>query len=158
MDIQAAVVYAGQLGSRIILQGHSFGCQKVLYYLTKTASGLDFAILRLAWNTYQLQANYLQGGDVSEQLARIESTYAGRMNTMLPPEEFGILGKGVGYPIPITAQSLIWTFTSDVIKLLKYREPPDYFIDAVAFVYYGQSDGLWTEDAEFVKAFFSRIV
>jgi alpha/beta superfamily hydrolase len=157
LDIEGAIKYVQNLGPRIVIQGHSFGCQKVLYYLKNAVSNYDFALLSPA-DTYRLQINNLQFGSVEDQIARIEKDYVGRMDTLLPPEEFGIRGQGVEYSIPITPRSLIGTLKSPVIKLLNYREAPNYFINSRAFICYGNADPLWTETPETVKTFFSERV
>lgn len=58
LDIQGAVDFASGLGTRVILQAHSFGCLKVLAYDLKTRAPFDLILLSPA-DTYRLQSNYI---------------------------------------------------------------------------------------------------
>ncbi len=44
-DIQSAVDFVSPFSGRIVLQGHSLGCDRVVHYLRSTAAPLDFILL-----------------------------------------------------------------------------------------------------------------
>jgi pimeloyl-ACP methyl ester carboxylesterase len=154
-DIDGAVRYALRLSPRVILQGHSFGCVKVLAYLIKRNKPLEFILLSPS-DPYRLQANYIKPEPIRRQLARIRSEYKSNLDTFLPPSEFGICQGPVRYHIPITAQTFISLFTSELVRVLRYDKPRKYFIDSKAFVYYGGGDALQTETQEQAKHFFKE--
>jgi hypothetical protein len=156
-DIEGAVKFAQELGRRIILQGHSMGCLKVLIYLFKTERPFDFILLSPA-DSYQLQANYIIPETVENQVNRLRRDYADSLDTILPPKEFGIRGNGLEYHIPVSPRTLISLLSNPLVRLLKYREPIEYLLQMNGFVYYGGVDRLWTESRETVEAFFLKHV
>jgi pimeloyl-ACP methyl ester carboxylesterase len=152
-DIEGAVGFARQLGARILLQGHSFGCLKALHYLLETRELLDLILLSPS-DTYRLQANYIHPESISQQVKRIKSEYAERMDVLLPPKEFGIRQQHIEYYIPITARTLIRLFESPLPRLLRYDEPAEYHLGCHGFVYCGGKDALRTQTVHVVERFF----
>jgi hypothetical protein len=159
-DLEGAIKFAEQLGSRVIIQGHSYGCLKVLTYLANTGTPVDFILLSPA-DTYQLQTNYIYPETVEAQVQRLRVDYAERMNQLVASSEFGEFGVrqgGVQYYIPITARSLISLMSNPLLGLLRYKAPLDYSLNSKAFVYFGGADALWTEDRKTVEVFFQQRV
>src|SRR6266853_5149504 len=44
-DIEAAIAFARRFCDRVVLQGHSLGCDRVIHYLTNTRAKHDFVLL-----------------------------------------------------------------------------------------------------------------
>jgi hypothetical protein len=155
LDIEGVVRFARKFGSKIILQGHSSGCHKILYYLVKSKNDFDFILLSPT-DPYMLQQNYIYPEKIEEQLARIKREYADRLDEILPPQEHGCRQGGVEYSIPITARALIAFLEGPGIKVLRYDNPSDYFLKSNAFIYYGAADPLWEADRKKVEQFFLK--
>ena len=153
LDIKGAIKYAEEFSTRIILQGHSFGCQKVLAYLVEAKAPNEFVLLSPA-DTYQLQSNYIRPATIPEQLNRIRREYSDRMDELLPISEFGENQPGAEYYIPISAKSFVSLFGGSLPELLRYEQPLKYYLKASGFVYYGGKDTLWTVSKTVVEQFF----
>jgi hypothetical protein len=152
-DIEGAVRFARKFGRKIVLQGHSSGCLKILYYLARSRNDFD-SILLSPTDPYVLHQNYVYPEKIEHQLARIRREYADRLDDLLPPEEHGCCQKGVEYPTPISARALIAFLEGPGLKILRYDDPADYFMKSRAFIYYGAADPLWTADRKKVEQFF----
>lgn len=156
LDISGVVEFAKQIGSKkIILQGHSLGCLKVLIYLTQAEEIYDFILLSPS-DSYQLQSDYVFPETLDNQVARIKESFKDNMDVLLPDKEFGIKEKDLCYYIPTTPRNFLSLFDSPKTRLLAYRMAPDYFINSNAIVYYGGSDRLQTETLDTVKTFFKN--
>ena len=102
IDLQAAVDFVAPFSDRIILQGHSMGCDRVLHYLLSTGADYD-AILLSPCDSYQLQANWIAPETVEHQIARLKRhTPSETHYEWLSPSEFGITQGDWDYSIPIT--------------------------------------------------------
>jgi len=152
-DIEGAIQFAYRLGSKIVLQGHSSGCHKILYYLVQSKTNSDFILLSPT-DPYILQREYVYPENVEDQLKRIKREYADRLDVLLPSKEHGCRAKGVEYSIPITARALIAFLEGPGIRVVRYEDPVDYFLESRALIYYGGADPLWTKDPEYVHRFF----
>lgn len=154
-DIEGAVKYASSLGSRVILQGHSLGCLKILIYLVAKKRPLDFILLSPS-DVYQLQSNYIYPETVEEQLSRIKTTYPENPEVLLPQDDFGIRQPDLRYHIPITARAFSSLFNSRWLGLLRYKNPMEYLVSSAGFVYLGGRDLLRTEEIDTIRQFFSE--
>lgn len=156
LDIQGAIEFAKQtVGGKIILQGHSLGCLKVLIYLVQVEEAYDFILLSPS-DSFQLQANYIYPETIEMQIERIKEHYADNTTVMLPNKEFGIKEGDVNYFIPTTAKNLISLFGGSQARLLSYKNPQNYFINSHALIYCGGEDRLQTETMDDVKRFFTQ--
>jgi len=140
IDINAAIKYVSQFSRRIILQGHSNGCEKILYYATKVNSDIELIMLSPS-DSYRMQTYYIAPETVDHQLVRLKAQYNHRENEWLPPNEYGIKVEGKEYEIPVTAGSLISLLEGPAFRLLRYdeawgREP----LPTKLFAYVGGKD------------------
>jgi hypothetical protein len=155
LDIQAAVDFAHQHAAIVYLQGHSFGCLKVLNFLIKCKQMINAVFISPA-DTIQLQRDFIHPETLEHQIARVTSTYGHSGLELLPSREFGIRELGCEYTIPITAKAFLDLFDGSFARLLSYRSPVEYHLDGAAFVYCGGSDPLLTSPLGEIEAFFSR--
>ncbi len=156
-DIEGAAQFAARLGPRVILQGHSFGCARVLAYILQYQKGQEFILLSPA-SPYSLQRQYISPESVPHQVERLKHEYAGHMDALVPPREFGIRGRGAEYHIPISARTLVALLEGPMLAILRYDRPLSFRLDAKGFVYYGGKDALWTESKTEVHNFFAQRV
>jgi predicted alpha/beta hydrolase family esterase len=156
LDLQAAVDFARQHSPLVYLQGHSFGCLKVLNFLIASGEEID-AVLVSPADTLQLQKDFAYPEDLDDQVKRVNGTYGHLGGELLPAREFGIREANCEYTIPITAAAFLELFQGDFVRMLNYGSAAvDYHLNSAAFVYCGGSDPLLTRPLEEIEAYFSR--
>ena len=74
LDIRAAVEYASRFSDRVILQGHSNGCEKVLFYCASSEVTHEVVLLSPS-DSYQLHAWYIAPETGEAQGERIKAEY-----------------------------------------------------------------------------------
>lgn len=147
-DIEGAVVFAEELCDRIILQGHSMGCDRVLHYLLNRGGGYD-CILLGPCDSYQLQSRWMSPESVEHQIERLKRTApSDRQFDWLPTEEYGVRSGDEDYVIPITRSALLSIMEGPVFRLMRLDEVMHYRLEQNAFVYIGGSDPLQTTDSD----------
>jgi len=144
-DIEGAMKFARQFSDRVILQGHSLGCDRILNYLIICQAHHDF-ILLAPCDSYQLQANWIAPETVEEQIQRLKSdSPIDSQFDWLPEREYGIKGSADWtYPIPITRIAFLSIAEGPPYRLMKIKEPAQFHIDQRALIYLGGSDALQT--------------
>jgi len=148
LDIAAAIKFAESFSERVVLQGHSFGCEKVMYYAQQVNSGIELIVLSPS-DGYRLQEAYIFPETVEEQLERLRSTYHLSGMEWLPAWEYGIRARDVEYHVPIVAWSLVGLITGPPFDLLRLGRPwgrPK--ISNRSFVYIGGEDALQLDGVE----------
>lgn len=142
-DIEGAVIFASQFSDRVILQGHSLGCDRVLQFLVSTGAKHDFLLLSPC-DSYQLQANWIAPETVEEQIQRlkIQAPHDPQFD-WLPSREYGIKGgEDWTYPIPITRKAFLSIAEGPPYRLIKIKEPAKFHINQKALIYIGGKDAL----------------
>jgi pimeloyl-ACP methyl ester carboxylesterase len=152
-DLEGAVAFARTFSERIVLQGHSLGCDRVLHYLLNSSTtGCDVVLLSPC-DSYQLQANWLAPETVEEQIHRLKSESSnGPEFDWLPPREYGVKGEGDWtYVIPITRKAFLSIAEGPPYRLMKIKAPADFKIDQRALIYIGGKDALqvWPHEVMF---------
>lgn len=151
-DIEGAVKFAMQFSDRIILQGHSLGCDRVLHFLINRKAHYDF-ILLAPCDSYQLQANWIAPETVEQQIQRLKSeSPRDPQFDWLPAREYGIKGgEDWTYPIPITRKAFLSIAEGPPYRLMKIKEPARFHLDQRALIYIGGKDALqvWPCDIMF---------
>ena len=155
-DIDAAVGFAGEFSERIVLQGHSLGCDRVLHYMVTKRPACDLILLSPC-DSYQLQANWIAPETVGQQIERLRSVSPdiGEYD-WLPSREYGIRQGDWSYSIPITRSALLSVMSGPVFELIRYDQSPPFYIDQQALIYLGGDDTLQTVSREAVRDYFSR--
>lgn len=148
LDLQAAEKFARTFSSRVVMQGHSFGCEKIMYYSRHVNPKLDLVLLSPC-DGYHLQNIYIEPETVEEQLARLRRDYSLEGLEWLPPEEYGIRVSGKSYHVPIVARALVNLMSGPAFELLSLEKPwsgPP--ISSRSFVYLGGRDVLQVAGVE----------
>jgi hypothetical protein len=151
-DIRAAIRFVSGFSDRIILQSHSNGCEKVLYFAISTNANHELILLSPS-DSYQMQAQYIAPETVEAQITRLLANYNLEGWEWLGPDEYGIRVPGKEYFIPVTAKSLITLLEGPAFEILRYdrkwqREP----LPTRLFTYIGGSDPYITLPLEELKA------
>ena len=151
-EIEGAVAFAAGHGKRVILQGHSLGCDRVVHYLLSKEATND-AILLSPCDSYQLQVEWIAPETVEEQIARLknQSTSADPFD-WVSLREYGLRrGEEWTYNIPITRTTLLSIIDGPPYKLFRLSNPMQYHLPCHALVYIGGTDQLqvWPSDKMF---------
>jgi pimeloyl-ACP methyl ester carboxylesterase len=150
LDLQAATAFARSIGSRIVLQGHSLGCEKVMYYGLNREHSLPLVMLSPS-DGYRLQTVYRDPETVEGQILRLKSTYSLRGLEIVPPEEYGIRCGGLYYHVPITAQALVDLLTGPAFRLLRRGYQLDERLQNKCYAYLGDEDPLQIDGTQAMR-------
>jgi pimeloyl-ACP methyl ester carboxylesterase len=142
-DIEGAVRYAMGFSDRIILQGHSLGCDRVLQFLISSGKLYDFILLSPC-DSYQLQAKWIAPETVEAQIARIKAQSREELSLdWLSSREYGVLGgNGWTYPIPITRNAFLSIAQGPPFRLMNVEQPAHFSLVGKALIYIGGQDSL----------------
>jgi hypothetical protein len=151
-DIDGAIQYCKPFSRRIVLQGHSLGCDRVLYHRLKSGQAYDFILLSPC-DSYRLQKDWIFPETVEAQVRRLKAE-APRdpYFDWLSSREYGVKGGADWtYCIPITRKSFLSIAEGPPFSLLNVEHPAEYHIDSRVFAYIGGQDKLqvWPPDIMF---------
>ncbi|MCX6133002.1 MAG: hypothetical protein NTU47_04220 [Ignavibacteriales bacterium] len=154
-DIEGAVDFVRSFNSRMILQGHSLGCDRVLHYLIETKVALPFVLL-CPCDSYELQQRWIFPETVESQLKRLRATLPEEY-PLLPIKEYGIRqGDDWTYPIPISMKALLSIMEGPVYKLIRLRNPARFRINSDCLIYIGGNDRLQTGTVDQMFSYFEE--
>jgi len=149
LDIDAAIRFVKQLGyQRIILQGHSLGCDKAIDYLLTHPSETLELILLSPVDSFAVQKKWLRirkNESVSEQIYRLKNVSLPVDEIqLLPSDEYGALGAEPDwdYRIPVTRDCLISILEGAAFKYLNLENGDDFSIKNRTFAFLGMNDSL----------------
>ncbi len=123
LDIDAAVAFAGRYATRVVIQGHSNGSEKALFYGQRRASVPTGLVLISPSDSYAMQCQYRPEESPSSQANRLALIPEGTELQLLPLEEYGIMTGNKHYPIPITKKALLGLLTGSALRVLNLSEP-----------------------------------
>jgi hypothetical protein len=117
-DIAGAVQFAESFSDRVILQGHSLGCDRVLDYSIRNNALIDLVLLSPC-DSYQLQANWIAPETVEQQIDRLKSEAPRHPDfDWLATREYGVRGgEDWTYPIPVTRKAFLSILVSLKVHL-----------------------------------------
>ena len=163
-DIAGAIRFLQSQGVfNIILQGHSMGCNRVLYYLIE--KNIDFPIILLSpTNSLELQRRWIYPESIEDQLTRLrrqENNQKSNMSILFG--EHGVRTENEctdGYIddvpfIPISASALVSILENpsmDILKLIQCANS----VSNSAFIYFGGKDDYQTEKLDHFMYSFTR--
>jgi len=151
-EIEGAVAFATCHGERVVLQGHSLGCDRVVHYLLLKGGSHDVVLLSPC-DSYQLQSEWLAPETVEGQIARLKQESAtDPVLDWLPSREYGLRrGDGWTYHIPITRPALLSIMEGPPFSLFRLSRPMQYQVLSDALVYIGGADRLqaWPSEVMF---------
>ena len=138
----------------VLLQGHSLGCDKVLYYARqKRASDVAGIVLLSPADSYSIHRRWLGEESISQQVERLERDF--KNDSDLIWNEYGVPG-GEGYPIPITVKALKELLLGAGLQNIRYDRRQATTCQLPGFVYIGEADPLATAGIEVIRDYFSR--
>jgi hypothetical protein len=155
-DIDGAIEFAKTFSKKIILQGHSLGCDRVVNYLLTSNHFFDFVLLAPC-DSYRLQSKWIHPLSVETQLEKLKTDEIYYKDfDWLPIKEYGVYSANEEYILPITRKSLLSLLEGPAFKLFNITAQIEYFLNMSGFVYIGGKDNLQTEKPETMFKFFQQ--
>ena len=153
-DIEGAIKFVSRFSDRIVLQGHSLGCDRVLHFLVSRDISCDF-ILLAPCDSYKLHSNWIAPETVEDQIKRLmaESTPGGEFG-WLPIREYGIRQGDWVYPIPITRKALLSIIDGPPFHLIRIESPAKFYLDQESLIYIGGEDAIQVYPADVMFKYF----
>lgn len=140
-DLDVLLQLGKSICPRVILQGHSLGCDRVLFYEQQRTTGFPLVLLSPC-DSYRLQAAWLRGETVQQQAARL-SQMGGDSDDplLLPPCEYGLSGPdGWTYEIPVSRSTLLSIVDGPPFRILRVGSTADPVSRGPAFIYMSECD------------------
>ena len=156
-DIAGAVDFARGCTDRIILQGHSLGCDRVLHYMLETGDHRQFVLL-CPCDSYELHKRWTGRETVDDQRVRLgDGGKAERGIVLLDGGEYGLKQEDWTYEIPVTRRALLSIMEGAPFRLIRPEEGGARFvIEAAGAVYLGGQDPLLTVRPEAMFDYFEK--
>lgn len=139
-DIKSAIKFAKSFSTRIILQGHSMGCERVLSYQIETNDYYD-TILISPCDAYALQQRFIEPNTVESQISELSAV---KSNDFLTAA-YGINNNGEHYTIPIYRNALLSIMKGHAFHLFRVRDPESFYLPIRCCCCIGEFDKLQTE-------------
>lgn len=153
-DIQGAIDFVKPFSNNIILQGHSLGTDKALYYLIHSNESYPL-ILISPCDSYALQKKWIDPEKVEEQIERIKKM-PDREFMWLDLKEYGIKSGNENYYIPITKKAFLSLAEGFNFNFTRIEEECErYWLDTNAYIYIGGKDEFQTSSIDKVRKFWS---
>ena len=142
-DLDALVSFAQSICPVVVLQGHSLGCDRVLFYLARRRLALP-VILLSPCDSYRLQEEWLDGESVSDQVRRLRRCDDRTEDIrLLPSREYGVRGReGWTYNIPVSREALLSVIAGSPFEMLRVTAGAECVSEGPAFVYLGGEDAI----------------
>lgn len=169
-DIDAAISFVLSKGyKKVILQGHSLGCDKVIQYVIENHCKFPFILLSPV-DSYKVQSNWIKPEKIENQILRLKSK-AKKTNEnwgmadfdWLEANEYGANGNTSEwtYQIPITNKALVSILSGSAFKYLNLDYGTDFLINNPVYAFVGKRDALqmhnYNDWINFLKKSFSSI-
>jgi len=142
-DIKGAIAELKKTFKRIILQGHSLGCDRVLSFCLNSDYN-ERVILLGPCDSAKLHSIWTLGESVVSQLERIDQNSDSGLS-WINESEYGVrCGQDWTYNLPIKKNAFESIVLGDPFKLFNITNPMQFYLDIDFFVYLGDSDPLRT--------------
>ena len=140
-DIDALIRFGRSICPHVVLQGHSLGCDRVLYYEQQRTTGVPLVLLSPC-DSYQLQGDWLAGETVEQQVSRLSREEALDDDvSLLPRCEYGLRGPdGWTYKIPVNRSTLLSILNGPPFRILRTGRSVGPVSTGPAFVYISECD------------------
>ncbi len=157
-DINGAIRFANKFGVPIILQGHSLGCDRIIYYFLKSGRSYD-SILLSPSDQKNIQEEWIYPETISEQIARLK--FNQDTNFLLPFSEYGVktthsvINDAIdNCPfIPISKKALLSLLESECFTFWSSLRECNFYYPINVFIYIGGKDEYNSKGKELVTGF-----
>lgn len=141
-DIECAIRFCKGFSEKIVLQGHSMGCERILTYQLVTRTYYE-TILISPCDAYNLQELYLQRS-VEEQIDELKNSNS---EFQLLMNAYGIRNGGEEYYIPITKSALLSIIDGLAFRVFRLKDPMEFYLPVRCMCCIGELDRLQTVPA-----------
>lgn len=158
-DLDALVSLARSISPHVILQGHSLGCDRVLFYTKHRSAPLPLILLSPC-NSYRLQELWLGEEKLLAQIRRLSDIPEGAGDVeLVAAAEYGVTGPdGWTYSIPINREALLSILTGPPFDILRVDPAVQVLSRAPAFVYMGADDAIRGATLEEMDSHVRRLI
>ena len=141
-DLDAIITYAQTISREVVLQGHSLGCDRVLYHTESRQTEIPIILLSPC-DSHRLHEQWLGGESIVQQMARLGEHTTEKECQLLPYGEYGLDGpNGWTYHIPISLVALRSILTGAAFRLLRIEGSAIPLHNKPAFSYLGKRDAI----------------
>ena len=151
-DVNGALSFIQPFTNKVILQGHSMGCDKVIGYMLHQKKEYDCILLSPS-DSYTLQGNWLKKHfdiSVEQQIESLRKIITSTRNKndihWLPYDHYGVYYTNDEHFLPVSADALLSILTSESFWAFNMIHPKNYYINSNCFVYLGGMDELQTSN------------
>ncbi|MDR0697114.1 MAG: hypothetical protein LBF68_06275 [Christensenellaceae bacterium] len=144
VDIQCAINFVKSFSNKIVLQGHSMGCESIIAHQITSGQNYD-TILLSPCDAYRLQMDYIYPKTVAELIDELDN-YPD--NELLPAYFFGIntptytnIGR---YTIPIYKKAMHSILTGLALKIFRQDKNFEYHLPIRCLCVLGRKDPMQT--------------
>jgi pimeloyl-ACP methyl ester carboxylesterase len=152
-DLDAMVKFAAARAPTVVLQGHSYGCEKVAAYAAATPVP---AVLLSPSPSAQVQELYCDGMSLGEQAERMRQRKGHGFLDLADAEDYGVDVGGHRYPIPISRSALLDAFSSGALALFDWDARGTLTLAEPVLAYLGVDDPYRLGTVEQACGFFSH--
>ena len=157
-DLDAILTFARTIAGRVVLQGHSLGCDRVLYYTESRQTEIPLILLSPC-DSYRLHEQWLGKESIPQQVARLSQHSSEGEWQLLPSEEYGLNGpEGWTYHIPISRASLCSILTGAPFRLLRIEGSATPLHDEPSFAYLGKRDAIRGASTDVMSQHLKRLL
>ena len=142
-DLDALLELARSMCPHVVFQGHSLGCDRILFYAERRSSRIPLILLSPC-DSYRLQELWLGKEGVASQIRRLSSAAKIKGDvSLLPAAEYGVNGPdGWTYSIPVSRDALLSIITGAPFQTLRVDREPHVASVAPALAYMGMHDAI----------------
>jgi hypothetical protein len=145
VDIESSINFAKTFSDKIILHGHSMGCERIITFQLVTKSFYD-TILLSPCDAYKLQMDYIYPKTIEDQIEELKNYDD---FSLLPPHFFGINNEGYErYTIPIYKKALYSILTGYALKVFRVDKNFNYYLPISCICLIGNKDLLQTYEPQ----------
>lgn len=138
LDIRPAVDFAAQRADCVVLQGHSYGCDKVLYF-ARMRHRLPSILISPA-NSVLLQEAYRRSSpSISDATVNLNDSAQIKLASA---GSYGVRTERQVYDIPIEPHVLAEILEDDDLRLFDFRRPAPEPVDGRSLIMLGGADDL----------------
>lgn len=140
-DLDALLELGKSICPRVVLQGHSLGCDRVLFYEQQRTTGIPLVLLSPC-DSYRLQAAWLTRETVQQQAGRLSRMGVDSDDALLlPRREYGLSGPdGWTYEIPVSRSTLLSIVDGPPFRILRVGGTSLPVSRRPAFIYMSECD------------------
>jgi hypothetical protein len=142
-DIEGAINFARTFSEKIVLAGHSLGCDRIVFHAQQTGTQYPLVLISPC-DSRKLHEQFLSNESVEDHIDRLKKMAPRDKFELLPSHEFGIHSKSERYLIPIARDALLSIIDGPPFKLFRLDQPAEFRLSNPSLICIGGRDKLQT--------------